>query len=156
MLGPIRFHNNLKITTVHDLCKFHSISFCFKVYHKLTKFLSDTCCIGKTLNHKIGAAIVEGFNSPWYTSVELKAVIRGSANGMQTNQVNGHTQLLLPPALNVAFRFLNGELESHFPMKNCSLGSRNLFLPSQFFIGKQLCDSWFKKSECHIQCWWQK
>ena len=41
---------------------------------KRTKLLSYTCWISKTLNHDIGATIIEGFNTTWYPGVELEAI----------------------------------------------------------------------------------
>ena len=41
---------------------------------KHTKLLSYTCWISKTLNHEIGATIIEGFNTTWYPGVELETI----------------------------------------------------------------------------------
>ena len=39
-----------------------------------TKLLSYTCWISKTLNHEIGATIIEGFNTTRYPGVELETI----------------------------------------------------------------------------------
>ena len=57
---------------------------------------------------------------------------------------NRRTQLLLPPALNVAFRFFEPQIVELFSNEKL-LRRKRLRLPSkQFFIGKWLSDSRFK------------